>query len=92
MVGDLRFAGIMHAIYRSVETFAALGFVILGATILAQSISVIGLYVLTAITCGEVNIGEAARASVRYWVVMLIGITILTILPGIALFLPSMVF
>lgn len=173
VVGDLGFASLLRAIFRSVETFAALGFVILGATILAQSISVLGLprqllefvaatgydkyvllaivvgvylvlgcifegmslmvmtlpivfplltglgfdpvwlgvvvtimieialitppvglnlYVLTAITNGEVNIGEAARASVRFWGVMLIGTLILTIFPAIALFLPNMVF
>lgn len=173
VVGDLRFSSLVHAVFRSVETFAALGFVILGATILAQSISVLGLprqllevvagigydkylllaivvavylvlgcvfegmslmvmtlpivfplltglgfdpvwlgvvvtimieialitppvglnlYVLTAITNGEVNIGDAARASVRFWVVMLIGTLILTIFPSIALFLPNLVF
>jgi C4-dicarboxylate transporter DctM subunit len=173
VVGDLRFAGLVNAIHRSVSTFAALGFVILGATILAQSISVLGLprqllefvaatgydkyvllavvvaiylvlgcvfegmslmimtlpivfplltglgfdpvwlgvvvtimieialitppvglnlYVLTAITNGEVNIGEAARAAGPYWVAMLIGTLILTIFPGIALVLPNMIF
>lgn len=50
------------------------------------------LYVLTAITNNEVRLGEAASASVVYWVMMLLGIVLLALFPAIALLLPNLVF
>jgi len=49
------------------------------------------LFVLIAIANGEVSLGEAARAALPYWILMLAGVVILTIVPGIALFLPNLV-
>lgn len=49
------------------------------------------LFVLVAITNGEVNLGQAARASLPYWLLMLVGVAILTVAPGIALVLPNLV-
>ena len=50
----------------------------------------VNLYVLTGITRGEVSLAEAARAALPFWFVMLGGIVVLTLLPEIALFLPSL--
>ena len=47
------------------------------------------LFVLTAITNSEVTLGEAARASAPFWVMMLVGTAILTIFPSIATWLPT---
>ena len=50
----------------------------------------VNLYVLTGITRGDVSLGEAATAALPFWFVMLGGIVVLTLLPDIALFLPSL--
>lgn len=50
------------------------------------------LYVLTAITKNEVRLGEAASASVVYWVMMLVAIVLLALFPAIALLLPNLAF
>ena len=50
----------------------------------------VNLYVLTGITRGEVSLAEAAWAALPFWFVMLGGIVVLTLLPEIALFLPSL--
>lgn len=49
------------------------------------------LFVLVAITNGEVSLGEAARASLPFWMLMLLGVVILTFFPQIALVLPDLV-
>jgi TRAP-type C4-dicarboxylate transport system permease large subunit len=49
------------------------------------------LFVLTAITEGEVTLGEAAVAALPFWGLMLIAIVILAWSPEIALWLPDMV-
>lgn len=49
------------------------------------------LFVLVAITAGEVSLAQAARAALPYWVVMLVGVAILTLAPAIALVLPNLV-
>ncbi|QCO55088.1 TRAP transporter large permease [Pseudorhodobacter turbinis] len=41
--GDLTFSKLIEAIYNSVLLFSAVGFLVLGATILAQSVSILGL-------------------------------------------------
>lgn len=41
--GDLTFRKLLDAIYNSVLLFSAVGFLVLGATILAQSVSVLGI-------------------------------------------------
>lgn len=171
LMGELGPRRLLRALVRSVESFAVIGFVILGAVILAQSISVLGLprmlleevvalgldkyvfllvviliylllgcvfeglslmimtlpivyplmtgfgfdpvwvgvlvtvmieialitppvglnlYVLTALTGQAVTLGEAARATVPFWLLLLAGIVILTIVPEIALLLPGL--
>ena len=47
------------------------------------------LFVLTGITRGEVSLGEAARASTPFWIMMLVGTAILTVFPSIATWLPT---
>jgi TRAP-type C4-dicarboxylate transport system permease large subunit len=49
------------------------------------------LYVLVEITNREVSLGEAARASLPYWALMLVGVLVLTLFPGIAHLLPDQV-
>jgi TRAP-type C4-dicarboxylate transport system permease large subunit len=49
------------------------------------------LFVLVAITNGEVTLGEAARASLPYWLLLLLGVAILALMPEIALVLPNLV-
>jgi tripartite ATP-independent transporter DctM subunit len=48
------------------------------------------LFVLTAITNNEVTLAEAAKASVPYWMLLLFGVLVLTIFPGIALWAPGL--
>ena len=50
----------------------------------------VNLFVLTAISRGEVSLGQAARASMPYWLLMVGAIVVLTVFPGIALFLPDL--
>ena len=41
--GDLTFSKLIEAVYQSVLLFSSIGFLVLGATILAQSVSILGL-------------------------------------------------
>jgi TRAP-type C4-dicarboxylate transport system permease large subunit len=49
------------------------------------------LYVLVAITNGEVNLGQAARAAMPFWLLLLLGVAVLTMEPEIVLVLPNLV-
>ena len=49
----------------------------------------LNLSVLVSVTKEEVSLGEAAVATVPYWLILLAGVVILTALPQIALFLPA---
>lgn len=50
------------------------------------------LFVLVGITGGEVKLGEAAMAALPYWIALLVGVALLCLFPGIATWLPSLVF
>jgi TRAP-type C4-dicarboxylate transport system permease large subunit len=50
------------------------------------------LFVLVGITGGEVTLGEAARAALPYWLALLVGLGLLCLMPGIALWLPGLAF
>lgn len=50
------------------------------------------LYVLSAITRNEVSLGQAASAAVPYWIMMLLGLVILTLFPAIVLVLPNLMY
>jgi tripartite ATP-independent transporter DctM subunit len=172
-LGDLTFRKLLEAIFHSAQLFASIGFVVLGATILAQSVSILGipqqilltfadsglnrytvlllivliylvlgcffdglslmimtlpvvfplltslgfdpiwigvlitivieigqvtppvglnLSVLASLTNNEVSLGRVARATVPYWMIHLLAIAVLTVFPGIALFLPNLLF
>jgi tripartite ATP-independent transporter DctM subunit len=52
----------------------------------------VNLFVLVAITRGDVSLAQAARASLPYWVLMLFGALLLTLFPSIALLLPQLVY
>ena len=49
----------------------------------------LNLSVLVSVTDEKVSLGEAAIATIPYWLILLAGIAILAIMPQIALFLPS---
>jgi C4-dicarboxylate transporter DctM subunit len=169
--GDLSFGALWRALVNSATTYGAIGFVILGAVVLAQSVSVLGLprslietvtalglskyvllfavviiylilgcffeglsmmvmtlplvfplmraagfdpvwfgvivtilievavvtppvglnlFVITAITNGEVSLAQAGRACIPYWLVMMVLIALMAVMPGLALFLPNL--
>jgi len=50
------------------------------------------LYVLSGITENRVTLLQAAWASLPYWLILLLGVAILTAFPLIALLLPGLVF
>ncbi len=50
------------------------------------------LFVLVGITNREVTLEEAAVASIPYWLVLLSSVLILTVVPGIATWLPTQAF
>lgn len=171
-VGDLRMRGLIEALMRATTTFAVIGMVFLGAVVLAQSISVLGLpqqllrqitatgippaalvlvvvlfyiglgtmfdglsmmimtlpivfplfvglgydpvwlgvlitllieigmltppvgmnlLVLVGVAGGSLTLGEAARAAVPYWLILLALIALLLAVPGLATWIPSRV-
>ncbi|MEM6985279.1 MAG: TRAP transporter large permease [Pseudomonadota bacterium] len=49
----------------------------------------LNLSVLVSVTKEDVSLGDAALATVPYWLILLLGVAILTALPQIALFLPG---
>ena len=49
----------------------------------------LNLSVLVSVTQERVSLGETALATMPYWLILLLGIGILTLAPEIALFLPS---
>ncbi|OED43801.1 C4-dicarboxylate ABC transporter permease [Chromatiales bacterium (ex Bugula neritina AB1)] len=49
----------------------------------------LNLSVLVSVTKEDVSLGDAALATVPYWLILLLGVAILTALPQIALFLPE---
>jgi C4-dicarboxylate transporter DctM subunit len=49
----------------------------------------LNLSVLVSVTKEQVSLGEAAIATIPYWLILLAGIAVLAVMPQIALFLPS---
>ena len=49
----------------------------------------LNLSVLVSVTKDDVSLGEAAVATIPYWLILLLGIAILAAMPQIALYLPS---
>ena len=49
----------------------------------------LNLSVLVSVTKEKVTLGEAAIATIPYWLILLFGVVLLTAVPQIALFLPS---
>ncbi len=50
----------------------------------------LNLSVLVSVTKEKVSLGEAAVATIPYWLILLVGIAFLAVLPQIALFLPTL--
>jgi C4-dicarboxylate transporter, DctM subunit len=48
------------------------------------------LYVLVAVTNQEVPIGAAARATLPYWIILLVLVVLFTLFPEIVLYLPNL--
>lgn len=49
------------------------------------------LFVLTALTNGEVSLGRAAVAAIPFWLTLLAGIVLFTWIPSIVLWLPDLI-
>lgn len=49
----------------------------------------INLFVVMSVARGEVTLVQAARACLPFWLIMLAGLVIVTLLPGIVLWLPE---
>jgi len=49
----------------------------------------INLFVVMAVSRGEVSLMEAARACLPFWLIMMAGLVIVTLLPGLVLWLPG---
>ena len=49
----------------------------------------LNLSVLVSVTKDEVTLGEAALATAPYWLILLAGVALLTVMPQIALYLPT---
>jgi tripartite ATP-independent transporter DctM subunit len=47
------------------------------------------LFVLVGITQGKVSLAEAAMGALPFWILLMVGVAILTVVPGIATWLPS---
>ena len=47
------------------------------------------LFVLVGITQGKVTLAEAAMGALPFWILLMVGVAILTVVPGIATWLPS---
>lgn len=50
------------------------------------------LFIILAVSEGEMSLGEVARACIPFWIILMFSLCILTIFPQIALFLPDIVF
>ena len=50
------------------------------------------LFVLVGLTRGEVDLGGAARGALPFWLLLLLGVVLLTLAPGIATWLPELAF
>jgi tripartite ATP-independent transporter DctM subunit len=48
------------------------------------------LFVLVGISKGKVNLGDAAHGALPFWLLLLLGVLLLTWLPGIATWLPGL--
>jgi len=48
------------------------------------------LFVLVGLTGREVSLGEAAEGALPYWLLLLIGVLLITFVPGIATWLPAL--
>jgi len=48
------------------------------------------LFVLVGITRQSITLGEAARGALPYWILLLVGAALLTLVPGLATWLPGM--
>ena len=47
------------------------------------------LFVLVGISKGKVSLAEAAMGALPFWILLMVGVAILTVVPGIATWLPS---
>ena len=50
---------------------------------------IVNLFVITAITNGEVSLAECSRACVPYWLVMMVLIGWMAAMPSMATWLPN---
>lgn len=48
------------------------------------------LYVLIGITKGRVSLGEVAKAAIPYWIILFLGLILITLFPELVMYLPSL--
>lgn len=70
--GDLTFRRLVDAVFHSTVLFVAIGFVVLGATILAQSVSILGI--------PQQILGEVGRAGLNRYTVLLLVVLVYLVL------------
>ncbi len=50
------------------------------------------LFVILAISQGRLNLSELAKACIPFWLILMLGLAIITMFPSIVLFLPNLTF
>jgi tripartite ATP-independent transporter DctM subunit len=50
------------------------------------------LFILSALSNNKVSVGEAALETLPYWIILLVGIALLSVFPGVVLWLPNLVY
>ncbi|PLS21402.1 TRAP transporter large permease [Neptunicoccus cionae] len=71
--GDLTFGKLIEAVYQSVLLFTSVGFLVLGATILAQSVSVLGIPQQILATVADSGLGTYSVLLIVVLVYLILG-------------------
>ncbi|WP_226625337.1 TRAP transporter large permease [Alloyangia pacifica] len=71
--GDLTLRKLLDAIFHSTQLFAAIGFVVLGATILAQSVSILGIPQQILNTVASSGLGQYSILLIVVLIYLLLG-------------------
>ncbi len=71
--GDLTFSKLLEAIKQSVMLFSAIGFLVLGATILAQSVSILGVPQQILITVADSGLGTYSVLLIVVLIYLILG-------------------
>jgi TRAP-type C4-dicarboxylate transport system permease large subunit len=50
------------------------------------------MFIVVAISRGQMSLGDVSRACVPFWLIQLVVLALVTVFPGIVLFLPNLLF